>query len=185
MIDQKDTVLLQFLNSLYLEIRDMEEACGIRLPQPWLCPPIERHHEAVRVWSAGEDTGRRGRLSVARLSEDIRLLRQWAEWFDAGPHALWEDHHKKELEAKHVAIRNSRAIRIPMQVVEEDLSEFADRYIYGSNAAGLDYELRYRAAQKYSVDKNGHGRWTRVGLRSFVNRLRLLRVGIVGRVSGC
>jgi hypothetical protein len=69
--------LINFLNRVYREIREVEAEWGIRVEESDYRPRIEYFHDAVRAFSAAGGKGSEGRdrLSVEMLAYDIGMLR--------------------------------------------------------------------------------------------------------------
>lgn len=75
---QQKQALVQVMNRMYEEIRQIEARYGIVANERDVRPRIEYFHDAIRAYTQNQSHGfeRSGRLSVESLAYDISLLRQ-------------------------------------------------------------------------------------------------------------
>ncbi len=173
----KEDILANFLDALYREIRDMEMACRMQAAPDDLRPPIDVHHDAVRaILSKQQGYAPGQRLSVTWLSHDIMALRQRARWLRSGPHVWWEGrdpHYAKTRDQciafKRQLIRSKAEIDIPLEILQQDLADFARRYVNERHL--LDGALYERNAQKWAR-RAGRHHWQAVSGEEFWKGLR-------------
>jgi hypothetical protein len=81
-MDTRDDALLRIVLRLYEEIRGHEARLGLRVGPDDIREPIEYYQDAVRALLSFSDPER---LTVQRLTADVRHLRERSQWLAGNP----------------------------------------------------------------------------------------------------